>query len=325
MEPRSCSVCLDAVLSENSALKRASEQTSEQNSALLSENHGLKRASEQTSEQFPTLAEFCRRAKRIHSETTSGAFIKTDHEVATHEAMDLPECYVPPSFWECRTKTYRDFTEYISDEAMVNVLIQSLVQDIVNALGFRGIIDVQFDSPIIDTKLDISIVRTTNKSPMGAGEGKKPGKNCTIDPTQTDYDGTFQSNNTVSGELFDQLHLIRMHTYVDSIGIVATWNDWAMTSTLKVHKPVDKNGFEKIMEHFSKDKTKSGTTQPVTSDHPSNVWVRRAQCGDQKKQPDVAVRASTTKGKPCQNISPTKWRSNRKKGKMGAYCEALGG
>ena len=148
MDTSSCLDCANECI--NAVLTSENHRLISENHRLISENRGLKRASE----QFPTLEEFCHCAKRICSETTSGAHINTDHEVATYEPLNLPECYLPPSFCEGRTKTHRDFTQSISNEAMVNVLIHSLIQDVVHALGLSDFIDVQCNSTILDTKVD---------------------------------------------------------------------------------------------------------------------------------------------------------------------------
>jgi hypothetical protein len=150
-----------------------------------------------------------------------------------------------------------------------------------------------------------------------------PGKDHMNEPDRKDYDGTFQSNTPVCGEAFEQLHLIHMHTVTDSFGFLSTFNDWAVTSTIKEPTSVDEDDFKNILEHFSRDKAKSGTKGPVTPDRQSNAWVRHALTT--VDQPDEAVRTSTKKGKQCQNVSPTKWRSKIKKGKLGTYRKALGG
>jgi hypothetical protein len=111
----------------------------------------------------------------------------------------------------------------INHENMVNVQIHSLLQDVVHGLGYSAFVDVVLDTPVLDTTPDITLVRKANKMPIASVEGEKPRKEGELG--EADYFGTFGSNTQVCGEVFEQLHLIRMHSGKDSIGLLSTFNE----------------------------------------------------------------------------------------------------
>jgi len=241
-------------------------------------------------EKFPTLRDYARREFSISNETGSSAHVNTNHRVAKHTPMTVPEIRIDDSFWDERICDHFDtsFMCVIDSEADMKSLLCQLIRDVIKGLGLENHLDVMLDAvPIMDTAPDLIIRTKVNKIIIGSVEGKKP-------PKGTNKDKELKKIFVSNGEAFEQLCLCKIQLGTDTVGLISTLKGYQLLSTKNLSNEdvltLDKaksffNSYNKDIDECSPEKTTK-----------NNYHGNECQRGPKKRTKSIALTKREEKG-----------------------------
>jgi hypothetical protein len=125
--------------------------------------------------QFPTLRELAASNLVVHNETASSAHTHTNHMPASTKVRPAPLIVLAEEFWDRRSR-FRPPTS-VDSEADVNFHICILLNEVIDALGLRNVVEPAMNVPMMDTAPDIGLKIVANKLLAATIEGKKTPQN----------------------------------------------------------------------------------------------------------------------------------------------------
>uniref|UniRef100_A0A6S8X195 Uncharacterized protein n=1 Tax=Chaetoceros debilis TaxID=122233 RepID=A0A6S8X195_9STRA len=242
-------------------------------------------------EKCPTLRDYARREFSISNETGSSAHVNTNHRVAKHTRMTVPEIRIDDSFWDERICDHFD-TSVIDSEADVNALLKYIILHVIEGLGLESHLDVMLDVPIMDTAPDLIIRTKVNKIIIGSVEGKKP-------PKGTNKDKELKKIFVGNGETFEQLCVCKIQLGTHTVGLISTLKGYQLLSTKDLSNEdvltLDKaksffNSYNKDIDECSPDKTTK-----------KNSYGNECQRGPKKRTKSIALTKRKEKGSNKKN------------------------
>eukprot|EP00978_Attheya_sp_CCMP212_P037013 scaffold171781_cov44-Attheya_sp.AAC.1 len=222
-----CQSCVETINSSYCRLQEENKEVKEENKEVKEENKEVKRKNLDLENQFPSFRALMKRKLCIQNETASSAHTDTGHLPANVNTMDIPDFTLPNTFLDFRPRL-REKVSFDS-KASVSASVEALVGEVIQALGFEGVLEAELEIPMMDTIPDVILKLVSNKVLAGTIEVKTHPK------TKGEHRKIFGSNTEVSGEVFEQLFLTRANLLGEnSVGLLTTYNSWQLVSMEKL-------------------------------------------------------------------------------------------
>jgi hypothetical protein len=170
-------------------------------------------------------------------EQHAAATLKIADFAALSDLGDLP--YPDTNIWNHLVKISGNLGGY-SSESDVNKHVCRVIDDILEALGIRGKVEIRAEVEVMSIRPDFMLI-LVNEHPIGTIEGKLPGK----------HPGKAMEHPNILGEVYDQLMHLRSIFRVDTpFAILTSYEHWRIC-WLGDQASIDRAGMKKLPPPFT--------------------------------------------------------------------------